>query len=135
MARISKAVSEWKKVLLTILASALVLMIADFILAFLFGSQIRSSAAFIFGNNNKETFISLLFIEGAFVFGAGAFFASGIPQTRVAAPSGPASPYIIEKLSSQRPEDRKKQISTGVFLILIGGLLLVTSFILAFSLA
>jgi hypothetical protein len=133
MARIFKAVSEWKKVLVVILASVLVLILADFILAFIFGSQTRSSAAFIFGSNDKATFTSLLFIEGGFIFGAGAFFASGISETKIAAQSNPASPYLMEKLSSQRPEHRKKQISTGVLLMLIGGSVLVISFILAFS--
>ena len=33
---------------------------------------------------------------------------------------GPAAPYVVDKLSKQRPEFRDKQISTGLLLILTG---------------
>lgn len=128
MSRILKVIIEWKSVL----APVLVLIPADFVLAFLFGSLIRSSFPFIFGRNDIETFISLAFLEGSVIFGLGAFFASGISE-RTSVPATPADVYRIEKLSLQRSERRKRQISTGVFLMLIGGLLLAICFILAIT--
>ena len=133
MSRNLKVIIEWKKILVAVLSPMLVLILADFVLAFLFGSQIRSISPFVFGRNDKETFISLVFLEGGVIFALGAFFASGKTEKITSVPATPADIYKIEKLFPQRPEDREKQISTGILLMLVGGPLLAISFILAIT--
>jgi len=133
MSRIARFIFEWRTVLVAVLGSISIIVLADFVLVVLFGFQFRSSARFIFGSNDKETFLSLLFIEGALISGAGAVVASGMSESKITVPSqsSASSSYRVEKLLSQRTEQRKKAISTGIFLMLIGAPLLAIPFILS----
>jgi hypothetical protein len=133
MSRSSKAVVEHKNILVKVLASVLVLMLADVALTALFGSQIRSSSPFAFGSNDFATFISIAFLEGGVIFTLGAFFASGIAESRTTVRSNPADIDRIEKSTSPPPQRKKTQISIGIFLMLIGGLLLAISFIIVMT--
>jgi hypothetical protein len=131
MSRTRKAIRERKKIVVEALASVAVLILADFVLAFLSGSQIRSSSPFAFGTNGEDTLMSLLFLEGGVIFGLGAFFASGITDTRATVQTNARDAYGVEKPVSRVAEQRKKLTSAGTFLMLIGGLLLAISFLLA----
>jgi MFS family permease len=131
MARIRKATRERKRMVVSALASVAVLILADFVLALLFGSQIRSSSPFAFGINDEDTSMSLLFLEGGITFGLGAFFASGIADTRATIETNARNADGIEKSVSRVAEQRKKLMSAGTVLMLIGGLLLAISFFLA----
>jgi len=131
MSRIFKTISEWKNLLLSIL----IIIILNLILTFVFGSYIRSHVQFVFGNNNKETFAALLFLEGAGIIGVGAWIASGYSEMVVIQKANPAATgYMAEKLSSQREEYRKRQISDGVILMLVGGALLATAYLIHLTL-
>ena len=130
IARTRKAIREWKKIVVAAFASVAVLLFADFVLAFLFGSQIRSSSPFAFGMSDEDTIMSLLFLEGGVIFGLGAFFASGT-DTRAIIQTNANNAYGIEKSVSRVVEQRKKLKSAGMVLMLIGGLLLAISFFLA----
>jgi hypothetical protein len=132
MAKTRKAIRERRKIVVAALASVAVLLLADFVLAFLFGSQIRSSSPFAFGTNDEDTTMSLLFLEGGVIFGLGAFFASGIADTKttVQTNSNARDVYGIEKPASQVAERRKKLTSAGTIMMLMGGLLLAISFFL-----
>ena len=124
----------WKRLLLIIAAFDLVMLIANFAAAFSFGFQLRSSASWLFGSSDKETFGSLLFIEGAILIGIGALIAGGFSESRTTSPhNNPSAPYKVEKLSEQRPEFRKKQTSTGFLMMFVGvPLIVITILLLAF---
>lgn len=113
------------------MASVAVLILSDFVIAFLFGIQIRSSSPFAFGRNDLDTVMSLLFLEGGVVFGLGAFFASGVADTSATSQTGARDANGSEKSVSRVVDQRRKLTSAGIVMILIGGLLLAVSFFLA----
>ena len=102
----------------------------DLIAVFLYGTQIRLTAEWIFGSDDKTTLGSLLFIEGALIIGTGALLAGGHAESRLQASKAPSTPYVAEKLSKQRAEFREAQISTG-FLLMLTGLPLIIMAILS----
>jgi hypothetical protein len=109
-----------------ILAAAVIFNIA---VVTLLGASFSSSVSFIFGKTAKENFLALLFIEGAFLFGIGALLAGGFSENRMMSTSGPKAAYDIEKLSADRPERRRQQVSAGIALMLVGGVLLLMTII------
>ncbi|MGD9130577.1 MAG: hypothetical protein PVH73_03260 [Candidatus Bathyarchaeota archaeon] len=126
-----KNISGWKKVI-TIMAFFNVLIFTiDLIAVFLYGTQIRLTAEWIFGNDDKTTLGSLLFIEGALIIGTGALLAGGYAEGRIHASKAPSTPYAAEKLSKQRAEFREAQISTGLLLMLTGLPLIIMSVLCA----
>jgi hypothetical protein len=129
MSETLKAIRRRKNTIVEALASLVVLTLADLILAFLFGSQIRSSSPFAFGTNDEDTLASLLFLEGGVIFGLGAFFASGIADT-TAIQANARNVYEVEKSVSRAARQRKKLAPVGTFLMLLGGQLLALSFFL-----
>lgn len=126
-----KNISGWKKVI-TIMAFFNVLIFAiDLIAVILYGTQIRLTAEWLFGSDDKTTLGSLLFIEGAFIVGTGALLAGGYAESRIHASKAPSTPYAAEKLSKQRAEFRENQISTGLLLMLTGLPLIIISILSA----
>ncbi len=126
-----KSISGWKKVL-TIIAFFNVLILAiDLIAVFLYGTQIRLTAEWLFGSDDKTTLGSLLFMEGALIIGTGALLAGGFAEGRIQASKAPSTPYVTEKLSKQRAEFREAQISTGLLLMLTGLPLIIMSILSA----
>jgi len=115
-----KKISNWKKPVLIIVIFSIIIILTNFILIFFFGSIIKSNLEWLLGNENKTIFSNLLFIEGAFTIGIGALLASGYAENRMQQHRGPATPYVVDKLSKQRPEFREKQKSTALLLILAG---------------
>jgi hypothetical protein len=128
--RTLEAIRKRRKIIAAALASVVVLILADFVLAFLFGSKIRSSSPFAFGTNDEDTLISLLFLEGGVIFGLGGFFASGIADTRATTQTNARDVYGIEKPVTMVAEQKKKLVSAGTVFMLIGGQLLAISFFL-----
>ena len=114
----------WKKALATVLVSEIVIILLDLVVAMLFGSQLRSFSSSVFGNGDKETLASLLFIEGGLAFGAGAVYFSGGTEN-----VGGTHPVVLDKRLEQRKEMRGQQKSSGKILMLIGGPLIVVSLI------
>ena len=103
----------------------MLVILVDFIVAFLYGVTLRTSAGWLFGNNDTETFGTLLFLEGAILVGIGAIIAAGYSENVIAPVRSPSTPYIAEKISKDRTEFREKQISTGILLMLIGAPLII----------
>jgi hypothetical protein len=127
-----RVISGWKKVFIVFAVSDASIILIDFIAAFLYGLQLRSYAGWLFGSNDKTTFLSLLFIEGALTLGLGALIAAGFSENRMTPPlNSPSAPYVVEKLSEQRAEFREKQISTGLLIMLIGAPLIILPIILS----
>jgi hypothetical protein len=60
-----KNISGWKKVITRIAFFNVLIFAIDLIVVFLYGTQIRLTAAWVFGSDDKTTLGSLLFIEGA----------------------------------------------------------------------
>jgi len=110
----------------------MLIIFADFIVAFLYGVSLRASAGWLFGRNDMETFGSLLFIEGAMLVGVGATVAAGFSENVAAPVRGPSTPYMVERISRDRAEHREKQISSGILLMLIGAPLIIITIILTF---
>ena len=108
----------------------MLIVLADYIAAFLYGVALRASAGWLFGNNDTETFGSLLFLEGAILVGVGAILAAGYSENAAAPVSSPSTAYAVEKISRDRAEHREKQISSGILLILIGAPLIIITIIL-----
>jgi hypothetical protein len=122
-----KNISGWKKAITIIAFFNVLIFVVNLIVVFLYGTQIRLTAAWIFGNDDKTTLSNLLFIEGALIIGTGALLAGGYAEGRIQASKSPSTPYVAEKLAKQRAEFRKDQISTGLLLMLTGSPLIITS--------
>jgi hypothetical protein len=131
VSRVRKIIGERRKIAVAVLALILVLILANFFLAFLFGDQIRSTSPFAFGTDDKDTFISLVFLEGGVVFGLGAFLASGIQDIRETGQTNARNVLGTERTVSQVPRQKKKLMSAGTFLMLVGSHLLAISVFLA----
>ena len=125
-----RSISGWKKVLILFSIFEILIILADFIVAFLYGIALRTYAGWIFGRNDTETFGSLLFLEGAILVGVGAIMAAGYSEMVIVHHRRPSTAYTVEKISKDRGEFREKQISTGILLILIGApLIIITIFL------
>ena len=108
----------------------MLIVLADYIVAFLYGVTLRASAGWLFGNNDKETFGSLLFLEGVILVGVGALLAAGYSENVIIHHRRPSTAYTVEKISKDRAEFREKQISSGILLMLIGApLIIITIFL------
>jgi len=126
-----KNISGWKKVITIMAFFNVLIFVIDLIAVILYGTQIRLTATWLFGSDDKTTLSSLLFIEGALIIGTGALLAGGYAEGRMHAPKAPSTPYVAEKLSKQRAEFRENQISTGLLLMLTGLPLIIMSILSA----
>ena len=115
-----KNISGWKKAITIMVFFNVLIFVIDLIAVVFYGTQIRLTAAWIFGNDDKTTLSSLLFIEGALIIGTGAMLAGGYAENRIQSAKAPSTAYVTEKLSRQRAEFRENQISTGLLLMLTG---------------
>jgi hypothetical protein len=67
----------WSKIFVKVAVVFLFLLISDFLVANLFGSQIRSAASYFFGDNLQTTLSILLFIEGGLFLALGSIWSLG----------------------------------------------------------
>jgi hypothetical protein len=126
-----KNLSKWKKAFIVLVIFNVLVVIIDLIVIFLYGSQIIDSMGWLFGNENKTILTNLLFIEGALTIGIGALLAGGYSENKLTPTKSPSTSYSVEKLSKQRMEFRKEQISTGLLIILAGLPLIIMSILTA----
>jgi hypothetical protein len=126
-----KNLSGWKKVIAVMAFFNVLIFAIDLVAVLLYGTQIRLTATWLFGSDDKTTLGSLLFIEGALIIGIGALLAGGYSEGRIQASKAPSTPYVADKLSRQRAEFREAQISTGLLLMLTGSPLIVMSILAA----
>jgi len=126
-----KNISGWKKAIIVMAIFNVLIVFIDLIVIFFYGPQIRLSAAWLFGSEDKTTLSSLLFIEGALIIGVGALLAGGFAENRMHPTNVPSTPYTVEKISKQRSEFREEQISTGLLLMLAGVPLVILSILSA----
>jgi len=126
-----KNISGWKKAIAIMAFFNVLIFVIDLVAVILYGTQIRLTATWIFGSDDKTTLSSLLFIEGALILGSGALLAGGYAEGRIHASRAPSTPYAAEKLSKQRAEFHENQISTGLLLMLTGLPLIIMSILSA----
>jgi type VI protein secretion system component VasK len=110
----------------------LALVIADFVMVYLFGPQLWSYAGYFFGSDIRTTLIVIMFIEGAVIFAIGAVWASGSMETTFEGDNLMTNPYYQHEQWKQRREQTEGQNATGKILMFVGGPLLIASFILVF---
>ena len=125
-----KSISSWKKFFIFFLVFEVLIIVVDFIVAYNYGLVLRNSADWLFGNNDIETFGSLLFYEGAILVGIGSIFAAGFSENVLVSKKGPSTWIVVEKTSKDYAEFREKQISAGFLLIIIGIPLIIFTIIL-----
>ena len=125
-----KSISGWKKFLFIFALFEIIIVLADFFIAFFYGDILRTSAGMFFGGNDTETFGGLLFIEGAILVGIGAILAAGYSENVIIPYRDPSTAYRVEKISKDRAEFREKQISTGLLLMIIGAPLIILTIFL-----
>ncbi len=118
-------ISQRKRVILYFSLFLTVTIIVDLILVYFLGTFL-SSWSYIFGSTFKENFLTLMFIEGAAFLGFGALFVGGVLENRTTSTTGPKSAYDAEMLSKDRADRRRQQISVGIMLMLLGGLLILS---------
>ena len=126
-----KSISGWKKFLFLFALFEIIIVLADFFIAFSYGDILRTTAGLFFGGNDIETFGELLFIEGAILLGIGAMLAAGYSENVIFSYRDPSTAYRVEKISKDRGEFREKQISTGFLLMFIGAPLIVLTIFLS----
>ncbi len=119
------SISQRKNVILYFSVFLTVTIIVDLVLVYFFGTLL-SSWAYIFGSTFKENFLALLFLEGAVFLGVGALFVGGVLENRMPSTTGPKSAYDAEMLSKDRADRRQQQISVGIMLMVLGGLLILS---------
>jgi hypothetical protein len=127
-----KRPSSLKKVLIVASFFWAFVVLADYAAAAYWGPQIWTYAATFFGTNIKTTFVTLMFVEGAFVFAIGAIWAAGAMETTFEGDNLATNPYYQKDQWKQRREQTEGQNITGKFLMLAGGPLLIASIILLF---
>ena len=122
--------SGWRNVLITAACFWLILPIADYVLAYVFGPQLWSNAGYFFGNNVTATLSIFMFIEGAVIVAAGLVWASGSIETVFQGSKLNTNPYYRKDDWAQRREQTEKQNVAGKILIFIGVPILISAFFL-----
>lgn len=77
MLQVEKPKTEWASILIKVIASFAILILVNFLIIYFVGSQIWSSAGYIFGHDVKTTFCVLMFVESGFLLALGSLWASG----------------------------------------------------------
>jgi hypothetical protein len=124
--------SNLKKILSLAAVLWTVVVVADFAAAVFLGPQFWAYAPVFFGTDIKTTFVTLLFVEGAFVFAIGAVWAAGAMETTFEGDNLATNPYYQREQWKQRREQTEGQNIAGKFLMLAGGPLLIAAILLLF---
>jgi type VI protein secretion system component VasK len=127
-----KPVSGLKNILIKAAIFWSAVILTDFVLVSFFGPQFWSYAGYFFGSDIRTTLIILMFIEGAVIFTVGVVWASGLMETTFEGDNLMTNPYYQKEQWKQRREQTEGQNTTGKILMLVGGPLLITAFILVF---
>jgi len=127
-----KRISNLRKILIAASIFWVVVVLIDYATVIFYGPQLWAFASDFFGTDMKTTFLTLMFIEGAFVFAIGAIWAAGAMETTIEGDNLATNPYYQKEQWKQRREQTEGQNIAGKLLMLAGGPLLVASIILLF---
>jgi len=123
MVRIKEYLKIPKLIRNTVLVFLLVL-ISDVLAAGLWTSLLHGC---FFGYSQKLITCDLLFLEGAIIFAIGAFLASGITWLLGVSRYPRGRYYVEEKMGNDIRKSRKKQLRTGIFMMILGAMLIGSS--------
>lgn len=77
-----------------------------------------------FGSSGMTILCDLLFFEGAIIFAIGAFLASGITWFLGVSRYPRGRYYVEEKMGNEIRQSSKKQLRTGIFMMILGAMLI-----------
>lgn len=123
MARIKEHLKISKRTRNIVLAFLLIL-ISDFLAAGLWTSLLHGR---FLGWSQTRITCDLLFLEGAIIFTIGAFLASGITWLLRVSRHPRGRDYVKEKRDNDIKKSRKKQLKTGMFMMILGAMLIGSS--------
>jgi len=133
MSRVMKRVFGLRTVLMKAACFWLALVIADFVMVYLFGPQIWSYAGYFFGNDVRITLGVLMFIEGGVLLALGTLWASGSMENVHYGKYGKTYAYFSKEDWEKRREQIEKPSDVVKILMLTGGVILITSIILVLA--
>jgi len=122
--------SKWRNVLVRASVFWGLVILADLIFVYFFGSQIWSIAGYLFGNDALITLSVLLLIEGGVVLAMGTLWASGSMDNVYYGKYGKTPASVSREDWEMRREQTENPSNVVKILMLVGGLLLITSFLL-----
>ena len=132
MSQMMKGFSKWRNVFVRTSIFCISLILADLVLVYFFGSQIRSNAGYLFGNDARITLSVLLFIEGGVLLAMGTLWASGSMNNVYYGKYAKTPASLSREDWEQRKEQTENPSNVVKILILMGGLLLIAAFVLIF---
>jgi hypothetical protein len=128
-----KGCSKWRSILVRASFFWSLVIIADLVLVYFFGSQLWSHAGYLFGSDARITLTVLLFIEGGVLLAMGTLWASGSMNNVYYGKYG-KTPASLNRIDWEQRKEQTENPSTVVkILVLVGVLLLGTSFFLLFA--
>jgi hypothetical protein len=133
LSKTAKGSSKWRGVLVRACFFWSLVILVDLVLVYFFGSQIWSYAGYLFGNDARITLSVLLFIEGGVLVAMGALWASGSMNNVYYGKYGKTSASLTKEDWEQRKEQTENPSNVVKILMLVGGLLLIVSFLLLFA--
>jgi len=127
-----KRLSNLRKILIVASILWVVVVLVDYVTVVFWGARLWALSADFFGTDMKTTFLTLMFIEGAFVFAISAIWAAGAMETTIEGDNLATNPYYQKEQWKQRREQTEGQNITGKLLMFAGGPLLIASIVLLF---
>jgi hypothetical protein len=127
LAKSTKHIPGWVRFLVEAAVFFGVVFLADFVLVFFFGSQFWFYG-YIFGSDFRTTLGVLMFIEGAVLIALGVGVGVGT-KTVFYGKYGKIYQYSGLDEQNQRGEKTENKDGIGLFLLFVGGAILIVSFI------
>ena len=128
-----KNISKWRSVLARVVIFGIVVILADLVFVYFFGSQIWSHVGYLFGKDAYTSLSVLLFIEGGVFLAMGTLWASGSMDNVYYGKYYKTSASLSKIDWEQRREQTENPSNVVKILILVGGLLLITALLLLFA--
>jgi hypothetical protein len=133
LSQMMKGFSKWRSVLVRACFFWSLVILVDLILVYFFGSQFWSYAGYLFGNDARITLSVLLFIEGGILLVMGTLWASGSMDSVYYGKYGKTPASLSREDWKYRKEQTERPSNVVKILMLVGGLLLLASFLLLFA--
>ncbi len=115
---------ENAKVTRNVILVVLLLLIIDVLAAGLLKIFLQG---WFFGSSRITILCNILFFEGAVIFAIGAFLASGMTWFLGVLRYPRGRYYVEEKMGNEIRQSRKKQLNTGIFMMIVGAVLIGSS--------
>jgi hypothetical protein len=130
LSHMMKGFSKWRNVLVRACFFGILVILANLVLVYFFGSQIWSSAGYLFGDELRITLSVLLFIEGGVLLATGSLWASGSMENVHYGKYNKTPAFLNREDWQQRKEQTQSPSNAVKILLLMGCLLLISAFLL-----